>query len=362
MLKNVRALCASIVLAFAMVVDAGTAFGGERVLLLRNNLGSESAFIDRFLADSFPESYKANEEFGSVWLTLDDLLVGRYDVHGDGQAELFVYIAHPAWCGTAGCDLYVFENKDGAWVKAIHDGPQAAREREEGKTVDYLFVWTDPETGYKTVYTSNAGFRWTGERYEHIDDARILELEAERFDFAGMDDHLDAPGRGSRGTSDFDPDAVRHETDWDEGALRHLAVLVGTYRRGALVNDRAIWSALGQIMDRRELAQVILVALRGGPIGYDRGYLVLEGSRLGTDFDDRGSPSFWTAMIVVDTRDGRVHAGIQRNRDKSIYSLAQNYAKLPPPLYEWLHNGERSDFLFGGEPPFNVSWARRPAR
>ena len=66
----------------------------------------------------------------------------------------------------------------------------------------------------------------------HLDDARILELQAESFDFAGMDDYLDAPGQEARKTSDFDADTVRHETDWNRGSLRHLASRVGTYRYG----------------------------------------------------------------------------------------------------------------------------------
>ena len=85
------------------------------------------------------------------------------------------------------------------------------RNEDDGQRVYGLSVWTDPETGYKTVYASSSGFRWTGERYEHIDDARILELQAESFDFAGMDRHF-APGSDGLDTSGFDPDKVGDET------------------------------------------------------------------------------------------------------------------------------------------------------
>ena len=290
-------------------------------------------------------------------MTLDDIYVGRFDVNGDDVEELFVFVYYSTWCGKTGCNMHVFERGGGDWVEVVYARPYPRAQEDDGQRVYGLSVWTDPETGYKTVYASSSGFRWTGERYEHIDDARILELQAESFDFAGMDRHF-APGRDGLDPSGFDPDKVGDETDWNRGSLRHLAPLVGTHRYGAVINDPAIWAALGGIMDRDELAYAILFMER--PIRYDRGYLVLEGSRIGPTFDNWGNETVRTAMIVVDTRDGSVHAGTRRDRDRSIYSLAKSYAGLPPPFYEWLHYGERSDFLHGLDQGINATWVRKP--
>ena len=357
-----RALIGPMLMALVLFLGAGSAFAEERVILRRDDFGADLAFIDRFLARSFPDSYEPYDESDTALLTLRHVLVGRHDLSGDGAAELLVYIGHSGWCARSDCELYVFKKLAGQWRGLGYVNISTVTVRIDGDRLNSLNVWIDPKTGNKTVWTASAGFRWAGGRLAHLDDARILELLAESYDFAGMDDHLDAPGRGALETSDFDPDTVRHETDWNRGALRHLASRVGTYRYGAVVNDPAIWPALGEIMDRRELTYVILFMARVGPIHYDRGYLVLEGARRGPVIDDWGNESIMTAMIVVDTRDGSVHAGTRRDRNRRIYSVAENYAGLPAPLYEWLHYGERIDFLLGADWAINVTWERRPAR
>ena len=345
--------------ASVLAAGAASASADEKLLLHRGKVGIDLDFIDQFLQVLEPDFYKPKTDLGGLReMTLDDIYVGRYDVNGDQVEELFVFVYYSTWCGKTGCNLHVFAKEGGDWVEAISARPSPWIGEYEGERVYSLNVWTDPETGLKTVWTSSSVFRWTGERYENIYDARILELEAESFDFAGMD----ASGNGQSNSSEFDFDKVRHETDWNRGALRHLAPLVDTYRYGAAINDPAIWLALGEIMDRRELAYVILLMARREPIRYDRGYLVLEGLRIETILNDWGNETVRTAMIVVDTRDGSVHAGTRHDRERSIYSHAQNYASLPPLLYDWLHYGERSEFLFGGYPPFNVTWAKPPAQ
>ena len=352
-----RTLLGATLLAVVLILGAGSAFGDERVILRRDDFGEDLDFIDRFLARSFPDSYRPNEDFYSGWLTVKHILVGRHDITGDGVAELFVYIAHTGWCARNDCELHVFENRAGMWLRAVNESISTGTDWIEGERIDILNVWVDPKTGSKTVHGSNSGFRLTGSSYMRIGDAGILELQAQSFDFAGMDRHF-APGRDGLDPSGFDPDKVGDETDWNRGSLRHLAPLVGTHRYGAVINDPAIWAALGGIMDRDELAYAILFMER--PIRYDRGYLVLEGSRIGPTFDNWGNETVRTAMIVADTRDGSVHAGTRRDRDRSIYSLAKSYAGLPPPFYEWLHYGERSDFLHGLDQGINATWVRKP--
>ena len=358
---RMRKLVAGLLLATLVAIGAAPVSADETLQLRRGNLGNDLDFIDKFLKVLEPDFYRPTKDFGEGFreMTLDDIYVGRFDVNGDDVEELFVFVYYSTWCGKTGCNMHVFERGGGDWVEVVYARPYPRAQEDDGQRVYGLSVWTDPETGYKTVYASSSGFRWTGERYEHIDDARILELQAESFDFAGMDRHF-APGSDGLDTSGFDPDKVGDETDWNRGALRHLAPFVRTFRFGAVINDTVIWAALGGIMDRKELAYVILFMPRAGLIYYDRGYLVLQGSREPRLLDDGDTLSVETSIIVVDTRDGSVHAGIQRNSGKTIYSLAEGYAELPAPFDKWLHRGDGIGLGVGADHNLNATWVRKP--
>ena len=55
-----------------------------------------------------------------------------------------------------------------------------------------------------------------------------------------------------------------------------------------------------------------------------------------------------------------VHACLQRNSGKTIYSLAEGYAGLPAPFDKWLHRGDGSGCGGGADHNVNATWVRKP--
>lgn len=52
--------------------------------------------------------------------------VGSYDLNGDNQPEMLVYLNDPIWCGPHGCDLLIFTPSGrGAWRQVAEVGAGA---------------------------------------------------------------------------------------------------------------------------------------------------------------------------------------------------------------------------------------------
>ncbi len=89
------------------------------------------------------------------WRTLD-LQVAYHDLNDDGSPEMLLAYAEVSsyYCGTGGCDLIVFQWRDGRW-QTSGDG--------------FMFApWVSEEKvdGYRTLFTSRGqGLRWDGSRY-----------------------------------------------------------------------------------------------------------------------------------------------------------------------------------------------------
>ena len=125
--------------------------------------------------------------------------------------------------------------------------------------------WLDfPRTKYpnSTLPEPGVPFREAVARHENPGFDTIQELYSER--------------RG------YSPD--EHGGEGQDGVYRTTAgekQQIGAFDEGG--------AALGGIMDREELAYVILFMPRAGLVYYDRGYLVLQGSRASGSLT--GSPS-----------------------------------------------------------------------
>ncbi len=155
---------------FGAAVLAVPAIADESVSMERDNFGEDLAFIDGFLKRSWGHYYKPDEPLDWPELTLDRVSVGRYDANGDGRAELFVNVGYGPLCGTVGCPTHVFEKKDGEWVEV--DGVSGMM----GDST--MNVWVDPATGHRSILSYYAGFRWTGQGYEYLDDNEVVEVSA----------------------------------------------------------------------------------------------------------------------------------------------------------------------------------------
>lgn len=80
----------------------------DRVMLYPNNFGAEAEFIHAF-------ANRRNSVGEDKFIDPRDVLVGRFDLNGDGVRELFV--THDIDDCFYGCGVYVFQFVDGAWVQ-----------------------------------------------------------------------------------------------------------------------------------------------------------------------------------------------------------------------------------------------------
>ena len=160
-----------VLMALVWFVSLASPLAADQVVMQQGNLGADFAFIDSFLKRNWPNEYRPEEPLGD-WpeLTLANVDIGRYDVDGDGQVELFVHIGFVLECGTVGCPVYFFKRSESGWVEVddvsgMMGGPS-------------MEVWTEPETGFKSIISYYAGFRWTGDAYEYLRADEVVEVSA----------------------------------------------------------------------------------------------------------------------------------------------------------------------------------------
>ena len=111
----------------------------------------------KFIADYVRGSKGyAESQARRPWRVLD-LQVAYHDLNDDGRPEMLLSYAEATTyhCGTGGCDMIVFQFRDGQW-----------REIGEG----FMFApWVSDEKvgGYRVLFTpQGAGLRWNGKAYQ----------------------------------------------------------------------------------------------------------------------------------------------------------------------------------------------------
>lgn len=89
----------------------------------------------------------------------DTLRLGRFDLNGDGKAELFVMIAHPAWEAEHGKPLAVATWTRKGWVTV---GWSWGDE-------DTLFATEEVQGGWRGLDTGTQLLRWSRFEYQRIE-------------------------------------------------------------------------------------------------------------------------------------------------------------------------------------------------
>ena len=112
------------------------------------DFGAEEEFIGRFVF----EQYERDEIYVSPYKRERNIHVGRFDLNGDGVAELFISNQHSAWCGSIGCGDTIFEKRGGYWHN-IGGGPLVERVMEESVC------------GYRSLKGTDGIYRWNGRYY-----------------------------------------------------------------------------------------------------------------------------------------------------------------------------------------------------
>ena len=312
-----------VLMALVALASFASPLAADQIVMRRGNFGADFAFIDSFLKRNWPNEYRPEEPLGD-WpeLTLANIDVGRHDVHGDGQVELFVHVGFVLECGTVGCPVYFFERSKGGWVEVddvsgLMGGPS-------------MEVWTDPETGFKNIISYYAGFRWNGEAYEYLGANEVVEVSA-------------------RLPPDFETEGGCIEPRGD--GFGYLQEYVGTKKSTCLLYDPNVKSGLDTLIGDEFLHLRKNLDFRPS-IDYSEEHVYIEGSRRPTErgWEER-------AIVMVSAYDGRVHVGIYSEGTRTIYSGAKEWTYLPKLLRAWAR-GHLDPYGF--EAPPDVVWIGRP--
>ena len=131
----------------ALVASGQPPAARERVALNRWDFGADRELVEQFVAET--------AEPGNFVKDMGQVGIARYDLNNDGREELFIYLYRYLGCSGA-CTLHVFEGAPGARTSI------AAMKW----WYNWLDVWIDSATGYKTIFDGDDGLRWTGADYE----------------------------------------------------------------------------------------------------------------------------------------------------------------------------------------------------
>lgn len=128
------------------------------------NVGEDAPFFEDLLRRTRKEC--GGETCTCAELELRNLYIGRYDLNGDGVAELFVVFSYTAFCGTAGCENPIFPKRRGRWVEiAGLDGGGWISPEESGATAcHFIEVPGERRHGWLTLIGLEHGLRWVRNR------------------------------------------------------------------------------------------------------------------------------------------------------------------------------------------------------
>ena len=152
----------SVVIARLAASDGKPLEAQERILMRRGRVGGERQFVLRLIHDWMREWATPAE----IEEERAEAHVGRYDINGDGVAELFVRPGFDVgFCGAWACQILVYARRTEGWVEiggltGVASGPPGPDQYE------LVYVWRDPTTGHRTVFVFHDGLRWTGTGYE----------------------------------------------------------------------------------------------------------------------------------------------------------------------------------------------------
>ena len=135
----------------ANLLLAGVAAAGELVkfTVASEAMGEDRALIEELLRKHNPSDPPANAEEAEQYLTLDNLLVGRFDLNDDGAPELFVEYRHSSICGTAGCETDVFRKQEDQWIALTGLSTSGA-----------VYVLDERIGGWRSLCAWESGMRW----------------------------------------------------------------------------------------------------------------------------------------------------------------------------------------------------------
>jgi hypothetical protein len=82
----------------------------EAQALLRPYLGRNNPHLDAHVYNPEKPPVRTFEDYVRVYIR-----IGRGDINDDGVEKLFYFTTNRGYCGSAGCDTWIFEKRAGTW-------------------------------------------------------------------------------------------------------------------------------------------------------------------------------------------------------------------------------------------------------
>ena len=134
--------------------DHGMAQVETQVVRLKaDNLGRDAEFIRGFVFGSM-RHYHYRDMPSDL---LQHVLVGRFDINGDGVKELFLKVTYPDACYPFDCGVSVLERDGGSWY-------HVAKANLTGVVLE------ESRCGYRDLQGYTSVLRWSGEWYTSVSE------------------------------------------------------------------------------------------------------------------------------------------------------------------------------------------------
>lgn len=156
-----RIYVAVLTVVFAIQVPV-TARAGDRIMMYANNIGPDHAFIQSRIEGDGGED--------CLWCGVDpkSTYVGRFDLNDDGVEELFVCYNHDSGI----CDAEIFRKSDHQWEEISR-----MMITVENLTESFYLIASDERVdGWRTLLSSDSGFRWSPSESQYNDFFCLSEV------------------------------------------------------------------------------------------------------------------------------------------------------------------------------------------
>ena len=164
-------------LCLGAAVAPRSALAMDVVTLRRGDLGRETDFLRKYVRDA-RDSYHHTRRPG--YPRTKDLYVGRFDLNGDDQYELFLFLDPPGDNGTAPLFAEIYQKVAGNWT-AIGIVPPIGR----GRTCT-IEISEERIHGWRTILGYEYGLRFGAWTEEHIRLARLMRTPIVEHSYVGI--------------------------------------------------------------------------------------------------------------------------------------------------------------------------------
>jgi hypothetical protein len=118
-------------------------------------------FFQNFIDGEYPSEQSPDFNFPGFPLRAASLDYLWVDLNGDKQDEVIMYMANGMFCGSVGCESFVFQKKEGMWKKV-----------GEAASFESVGTGNPVRSGYATLWFGDMCAVWNGDKYIVTGDDR----------------------------------------------------------------------------------------------------------------------------------------------------------------------------------------------